>query len=123
MCSDKVHSEVTAHFVKEEWMTNELIEELMHFTPAVYETNSDIDTSGTDHQTWFSRCCRHLFYKGRPFANYRQLDQYASLFMESWKSVKHRDGNSFRCFYVKSKTRSEASCFNKQNKNNYHPMH
>ena len=38
--------------------------------------------------------------------------------MESWKSVKHRDGNSFRCFYAKSKRRSEASSFNKPKEQN-----
>ena len=91
MCSDKEHGEVTAHFIKEEWLTNELIEELMNFTPAVYESSGDMNKSATDHQAWFSRCCKHVFYKGRPFANYRQLDQYASLFMEAWKAVKHRD--------------------------------
>ena len=90
----------------------------MHFTPALYNANANINTSGTEHQIMFARCYQHIIYKGRPFANYRQLDQYASLFMESWKSVKHRDGNSFRCFYAKSKRRLEASSFNKPKKKN-----
>ena len=57
MCSYKEHSEVTAHFIKEERLTNELVEALMHFTPAVYELTADINKSATDDQTWFSRCC------------------------------------------------------------------
>ena len=68
-------------FFKEEWLTSELIEELMHFTPALYEVNQNGTVSDKDRQIWFSRCCKHIFYKCRPFANYWQLDQYTSLFM------------------------------------------
>ena len=98
MYPDKEHSEVTTYFIKEEWLTNELVDELMHFTPTTYKLKGNIDKLTTDYQSWFLCCCTHVFYKGRHFANYRQLGRYAILLMESWKSVKHRDRNSFRYF-------------------------
>ena len=95
MISNKEHSEVETHFIKENWLTDELTQELEFFRP-----NLRVHTTQNDK---FESMCRHLFPLGRKFANYRQLDQYINVFLESWKCVKHRDGNSFRCFFAKSK--------------------
>ena len=120
MCSDKEHSEVTAHFINEEWLTNELIEELMHFTPVVYKLTADINKSATDYQTWFSRCCQHVFYKGRPFTNYRQLDQYASLFVEAWKSENIGMEIASDASTPRTNESMKPSVFRKENKRYYH---
>ena len=50
MCSEKEHPEFIAHFMREEWLTNELIEELMYFTPALYEATANVNMSDIDHQ-------------------------------------------------------------------------
>ena len=55
------------------------------------------------------------------FCNYLQLDQYVTLFLKSWKIMKNRYGNSFRCFYSQNKKRrrntdiifGKTSCLNK----------
>ena len=85
------------HFLQENWLTDELTQELNSMIP---QRNDEIE----DNQS-FESMCKYTFPPGRQFANYRQLDQYLTLFLEKWKCVKHREGNSFRCFYAKSKKR------------------
>ena len=91
--SNKQNIEVEKHFLEENWLTDELTQELQLFRPNVI-----VHPAKTDE---FESMCKHLFPSGRKFANYRQLDQYVTVFLESWKCVKHIDGNSFRCFYAK----------------------
>lgn len=75
MISKKDHFEVETHFLKENWLTDELTQELDKFRPnvRVHPTQSDE----------FETMCKHVFSLGRKFANYRQLDQYITLFLES----------------------------------------
>ena len=64
-------------------------------------------------QIEFTKKCKSLFPIGRKFANYRQLDEYVTQFLQSWKIVKSRDGYSFRCFYAETKRKSESKTFSK----------
>ena len=48
----------------------------------------------------FEKHVTKLFKSGRIFANYRQLDQYLTMFLESWSILKNRDGMAFRCSYA-----------------------
>ena len=95
MISKKEHCEVEAHFLKEDLLTDELTQELIRFS-----ANNNL---GILPNNKFEYTCIHIFLSGRKFANYKQLDQYVTVFLESWNSLKYIDGNSFCCFYAKSK--------------------
>ena len=92
MISEREHSEVESYFIKQNWLTEDLINELNSFIP---DSNNE---SGPNRE--FESMCKHMFPRGRKFANYRQLDQYITVFLTNWKCIKRREGNSFRCFYA-----------------------
>ena len=98
--SDKVGNILESEFLNEDWMTNELVEELFNFVPPSKSDDKDQNVIDNDLKTKFTEYCSHIFPIGREFANYRQLDQYLSLFLKSWKIRKNRDGFSFKCFYA-----------------------
>ena len=95
MISEKEHSEVEKYFLNENWLTEELMHELELFCP-----NSNV---AIEEYRTFESMCKHTFPLDRKFANYRQLDQYITVFLENWNTIKHREGNSFHYFYAKSK--------------------
>ena len=66
MISNKAHFDVEAHFINEDWATEELTQELIEFHP-----NVNIDTPPINS---FESICKHIFPSGREFTNYRQLD-------------------------------------------------
>ena len=100
--SDKSGDILEMEFLKEDWMTIELVEELYSFVPPSAETQTTETDIDSKLQSLFQQYCSHLFPVHREFANYRQLDQYVDLFLKSWKIRKNRDGNSFKCFYAQS---------------------
>ena len=65
------------------------------------------DSRKPDHYNQFTNNCIKLFPVGREFANYRQLEQFVNLFLEGWKISKHRDGNTFKCFYSAPKKKKK----------------
>ena len=91
------HAEVESKFLKENWLTEELTNQLIEHSPCLPK-NTD-STSDFSPNSLFEDKCKNLFPIGRMFCNYLQLDQYVTLFLKSWKIMKNRDGNSFRCFY------------------------
>ena len=94
MISEKEHSKIKKYILNENWLTEELMHELKSFRP-----NSNV---ALEEITKFESMCKHIFPSGRKFANYRQVDQYITVFLENWNCIKHREGGSFRCFYAKS---------------------
>ena len=72
-------------------MIEELIDELMEYTPTPVD-NSDANESDTQSLLClqFETKCRLVFPVRRFFVNYKQLDQYLSIFLNSWKIKNHR---------------------------------
>ena len=98
--SDKSGEIIEAEFLKAEWMTNELVEELFHFVPPSPQDGQSQESIDHTLKVTFEKYCAHIFPLKREFANYRQLEQYLNLFLKSWKIRKNRDGYSFKCFYA-----------------------
>ena len=92
--------------MKADWLTESLVSEIM-------ENLSD--ARKPDHYQQFVTNCLNLFSIGREFANYRQLEQYIKLFLEGWKISKHRDGNTFKCFYSAPKKERKPKLYLKKN--------
>ena len=114
MTSDKTHKEIEAEFLRADWITPELFEELYHSAPSLMQTASECNKqSNLERLREFEVKCNFAFPVGRKFANYRQLDSYVTKFLHAWKIVKHRDGNSFKCFFAETNRRSESKMFSK----------
>ena len=79
-------------------MTVDLVEELNHLVPPVVDKSKPQNYNDKFLNNTFTKYCNHIFPLKREFANYRELEQYLNLFLNSWKIRKNRDGFSFKCF-------------------------
>ena len=81
------HAEVESKFLKENWLTEELTNQLIEHSPCLPK-NTDY-SSDFSPNSLFETKCNNLFPIGRKFCNYLQLDQYVTLFLKSWKIMKN----------------------------------
>ena len=110
--SSRSHKEIETEFLRADWIIPQLFDELNEAAPSSYEGNSRTDSFYKQQRlTEFAEKCNSLFPLGRKFVNYRQLDEYVTQFLHSWKIAKNRNGYSFRCFYAESKRKSESKIF------------
>ena len=100
--TDKPGEVLEQEFLKEDWMTVHLVDELIHFVPPAVDKTKSQEYNDKFLNDTFMKFCTHLFPLRRQFTNYRQLEQYLNLFLKSWKIRKNREGYSFKCFYAKS---------------------
>ena len=78
-------------FNASDWLTHELVEEILSAAPIRPDIQTDlIPNSCVKNKATFERHCARLFPKNRKFVNYRQLDQYLELFLQPWSIKKHR---------------------------------
>ena len=70
--------------LNEEWLTTELVNEIIDHLPSDDDISRDKETN-IPHCTndTFAKKCKNIFPIGRMFCNYRQLDQYVKMFLES----------------------------------------
>ena len=104
--------EIATEFLKSDWITAELWEEIVEHVPSASDIDLDDDSNlPTKTTASFETKCHSLFPLGRQFANYKQLEQYVTLFCKSWSVLKHREGNSFKCFYAPSTKKKKVTDF------------
>ena len=97
-------------FNASDWLTHELVEEILSAAPIRPDIQTDlIPNSCVKNKATFERHCARLFPKNRKFVNYRQLDQYLELFLQPWSIKKHRSGFSFICSYGHDKRAKKHS--------------
>ena len=76
-------------FNASDWLTEELVEEILSAAPIRPDIQTDLTpNSCVKNKATFERHCARLFPKNRKFVNYRQLDQYLELFLQTW-SIKN----------------------------------
>ena len=102
------HEQLEKRFLDAEWLTNELMDEIIDHMPTKQDMEPDnIQYSATKSKETFERYCKRLFPVGRKFVNYKQLEQYLDLFLKQWSIRKHRDGYTYKCFYSQGKKKKK----------------
>ena len=97
---DISNSELERRFLEADWLTNDYFDELVMNVPTKDEMQPDnVHHSTIKCKSSFEEKCLRLFPIGRRFVTYRQLEQCIETFLRSWSIMKHRDGNSYKCFY------------------------
>ena len=105
------HEQLEQKFLNLEWLTESLMEEIIDHSPSSSDgLTNDQDFNSKKYSDAFEKHCRALFPKGRRFANYKQLDEFLTLFLESWKIRKFRQGFVFKCFYSPNSKKRKAGC-------------
>ena len=82
--STKSESEIDNFFCSAEWITNELTDQIYTYVPQLGITTDKINLSSIKSKDCFERNCNILFPEKRKFMNYRQLNQFITLFLDSW---------------------------------------
>ena len=98
--SDKPGDVLESEFLKEDWMTVELVEELSNFVRTLFNANQSKENIELVLDIASQKYYLHFFPLRREFTNYRQLEQYVYLFLKSWKVRKNRHGFSFKYVYA-----------------------
>ena len=75
-----------------EWLTESLMEEIIDHSPSLSDGISNYqDFNSKTYWRVFKYKCRTLSLISRRFANYKQLVEFITLFLNSWKMSKQRD--------------------------------
>ena len=82
MNSERTQADIVAYFKQSDWITQQLLEEIMFHAP----TKADMTMANglfIKSKHVFEKNVMKLFRYDRIFVNYRQLDQYLTMFLES----------------------------------------
>ena len=97
-------------FLDADWLTQKLVDAIIDSVPSSHDISSDPkDLIVSNINAVFQIKCTNAFPIDRQFVNYKQLEQYVTLFLKSWNIMKHCDGNCFKCFYSQIITKKKIS--------------
>jgi hypothetical protein len=86
---------VAKRMLKENWLTDELVEEIAGLLPEAHEK----DDSGTRCPDAYLLKIGKLFPKGRMFASFTQLVQASKVFLDAWAVQKVHGQKKITCSY------------------------
>ena len=103
--------------IKENWLTNELVEEIAGLLPESHEK----DESGKRCPHAYLLKVGQLFPKGRVFASYTQLVQASKVFLDAWAVQKVHGQKKITCSYGINRVRKQNFMLTPPNNGNKSP--